>query len=148
MQKDKIESGRSDPKSPAVRRAAYERFAAGKGYKIVAKELALSQNTVRDWLRQFRKGVFSIRPRAGVQITPQLRAAIVRLRDEGWSWREIEIVTGLSKTACRYWFSKAKAAGAVPSPSDQDAETLETDHSAGPAAPDAETQAGGGKSAV
>lgn len=88
--------------SEEVRRAAIALFEAGLGYKSTARKLELKESTVRDWARQWRRGLFAAKPALNAyRITPETKRRIQVLYAGGASLREISRVTGVSTTTCR-----------------------------------------------
>lgn len=79
-------------------------FEKGFGYKSVAAMLGLSPHTVRDWNRNYKRGVFHVKRSANQYRYPEESKQFVRdLRRQGLSWREISEHTGINVTTCRNW---------------------------------------------
>lgn len=95
------------------RRAAKRYFESQIGYKAVAARLGLSAHTVRDWLREFKKGTFSVKvnPRI-LSYTSETKRSVIELRRAGVSWKKIAAQTGVNISTCRSWVQNAEAAQA------------------------------------
>lgn len=88
--------------SEEVRRAAIALFEVGLGYKRTARRLELKESTVRDWARQWRRGLFAAKPALSTyRITAATKRRIQMLYAEGANLREISRLTGVSTTTCR-----------------------------------------------
>lgn len=95
---------RPDFPSEAQRREALRLFKNGKGYKSVSTILGLSEGTVRDWGRAFRKGRFSVQlNRNQYRYSEETRERVVALRESGLSWKALSAATGVSVSTCRLW---------------------------------------------
>lgn len=89
--------------SAEIRKEAESYFAAGQGYKTAAKVLGLSENTLHNWSRLYRKGKLgAVTFRRSQQYSPQDREKVEGLRREGKSWWEIAAATDAMST-CRKW---------------------------------------------
>lgn len=90
--------------SEKKRRWARDLFEHGYGYTKVASILELSENTVRDWQREYRKGRFRVQIAANqLRYCEELRSKVVDLRTEGLSWRKISEMTQVPVSTCRKW---------------------------------------------
>ena len=90
------------------RRFAAELFERGFGYKKTAAILELSENTVKDWAKAYKRGSLEPRlPDTSVRYSPKVRAKAAKLRAKGMSWRKISEATGASVSACRKWCDPA-----------------------------------------
>lgn len=88
--------------SEEVRRAAIALFEEGLGYKSTARKLELKESTVRDWARQWRRGLFAAKPALSTyRITEATKRRIQAMYTAGANLREISRLTGVSTTTCR-----------------------------------------------
>lgn len=88
--------------SEEVRRAAIALFEEGLGYKSTARKLELKESTVRDWARQWRRGLFAAKPAlSAYRITAATKRRIQVMYAAGANLREISRLTGVSTTTCR-----------------------------------------------
>lgn len=88
--------------SEEVRRAAISLFEEGLGYKRTARKLELKESTVRDWARQWRRGLFAAKPALSTyRITEATKRRIQAMYTAGANLREISRLTGVSTTTCR-----------------------------------------------
>ena len=86
------------------RKAAKILFDKGFGYKLVAKVLSLSPNTVRDWRREYKRGVFSDQPSTmRCRYSQKVKERVRELRAQGLSWQQISAETGVNVSTCRSW---------------------------------------------
>lgn len=86
------------------RKAAKILFDKGFGYKLVAKVLSLSPNTVRDWGREYKRGVFSDQPSTmRCRYSQKVKERVRELRAQGLSWQQISAETGVNVSTCRSW---------------------------------------------
>ena len=80
--------------SEKKRRWARDLFEHGYGYTKVASILELSENTVRDWQREYRKGRFRVQIADNqLRYSDELREKVLKMRAEGVSWRKISELT-------------------------------------------------------
>ncbi len=80
---------RPDYPSSQKRKAAIKLFEMGVGYKNAANILGLSVYTVRDWLRDFRKGTFKVELNVNqFRYAQETKDRVIALRKEGFSWSE------------------------------------------------------------
>ena len=94
------------PEYPSAqkRKAALQLFEAGMGYKSAAALLGLSAYTVRDWQRKYKKGTFRVDLNPNqYRHSPETKARVIALREEGKSWREVSEITGVNISTCRCW---------------------------------------------
>lgn len=90
----------------SVRKQALQLFEQGYGYKHVSDELGLSIHTVRDWSRAFKRGEFRVRIRKNqYRYDEEVKARVIELRRQGWTWKRIAAETGVNLSTCRYWYS-------------------------------------------
>lgn len=86
------------------REQALELFKAGLGYTRVGRILNISVNTVRDWSREFKHGTFKVEPSDNqYRYTDEVRNNAIRLRLQGYSWTEIQKMTGIPSATVRKW---------------------------------------------
>lgn len=70
--------------SEKKRRWARDLFEHGYGYTKVASILELSENTVRDWQREYRKGRFRVQIADNqLRYSDELREKVLKMRAEG-----------------------------------------------------------------
>ena len=94
-----------------VRRRAYNLYLEGKGYKATAKQLGLSESTVRDWFRRFKVGAFDtlLSSTATTRRYPQETIdRVIKLREEGKSWTEILALTLVPIGTAKNWVRRHK----------------------------------------
>ena len=92
------------------RRWAVDLFKHGYGYTKVASILELSENTVRDWQREYRKGRFRVQIADNqMRYSDELREKVLKMRAEGVSWRKISELTRVPVSTVRKWCAKAVA---------------------------------------
>lgn len=92
------------------RRWAVDLFKHGYGYTKVASILELSENTVRDWQREYRKGRFRVQIADNqLRYSDELREKVLKMRAEGVSWRKISELTRVPVSTVRKWCVKAVA---------------------------------------
>lgn len=92
------------------RRWAVDLFKHGYGYTKVASILELSENTVRDWQREYRKGRFRVQIADNqLRYSDELREKVLKMRAEGVSWRKISELTRVPVSTVRKWCAKAVA---------------------------------------
>ena len=90
------------------RRWAVDLFKHGYGYTKVASILELSENTVRDWQREYRKGRFRVQIADNqLRYSDELREKVLKMRAEGVSWRKISELTRVPVSTVRKWCAKA-----------------------------------------
>lgn len=90
------------------RRQALRLFESGFGYKAVADLLDLAPYTVRDWLRAFKAGRFSVKlSNNQYRYSEEIKLRVIALRSNGLTWRQIEEATGVKASTCRTWVSNA-----------------------------------------
>ena len=99
--------------SPDIRKKAEKLFKQGHGYKYVAKELAISKHTVREWGRSFKRGKFepdSITAKSRYHYGEDAKKAVLELRKKGLTYRAIAKETGISISisTCRLWVIKSQ----------------------------------------
>lgn len=98
---------RGRPKTYATdekRAQALELFRHGIGYTKASRILDMSPNTLRDWHRAFIKGAFKADLADNQYRYPKpVRERAVRLRLQGYSWSEINRLTGISVSTVRKW---------------------------------------------
>ena len=100
-----------------VRRAAAELFAAGKGYRVAARTLAIPETVARSWARTFAVGgadalLASPQHRTSYELEVKVAAAHDHV-DRGKSLREVMVAHGIaSEAALRLWCRKYRAGGA------------------------------------
>lgn len=88
------------------RRQALRLFESGFGYKAVADLLDLAPYTVRDWLRAFKAGRFSVKlSNNQYRYSEEIKLRVIALRSNGLTWRQIEETTGVKASTCRTWVS-------------------------------------------
>ena len=93
--------------SPEIRKKARRLFAKGYGYKFVAKELGISQNTTRDWGRKFKKGEFTKEISLHLyRYGDEAKNNVWALHNRGMSLRAISMETGIPVSTCWKWISK------------------------------------------
>ena len=86
------------------RAQALELFRHGIGYTKASRILDMSPNTLRDWHRAFIKGAFKADLADNQYRYPKaVRERAVRLRLQGYSWSEINRLTGISVSTVRKW---------------------------------------------
>ena len=86
------------------RRQALKLFESGFGYKAVADLLDLAPYTVRDWLRAFKAGRFSVKlPVKQYRYSDEVKLRVAALRSNGLTWKQIEEATGVKASTCRSW---------------------------------------------
>lgn len=91
------------------RRWAVDLFKHGYGYTKVASILELSENTVRDWQREYRKGRFRVQIADNqLRYSDELREKVLKMRAEGVSWRKISELTRVPVSTVRKWCAKAQ----------------------------------------
>ncbi len=79
-------------------------FERGFGYRSVANLLGLSEYTVRDWSRQYKKGEFVPKlSRRYYRYPESVKKLVVDLRKEGRTWKQIGEQTGVNCTTARAW---------------------------------------------
>ena len=94
--------------SEKKRRWARDLFEHGYGYTKVASILELSENTVRDWQREYRKGRFRVQIADNqLRYSDELREKVLKMRAEGVSWRKISELTRVPVSTVRKWCAKA-----------------------------------------
>lgn len=94
-----------------VRRRAYNLHLEGKGYKAAAKQLGLSESTVRDWFRRFKVGAFDtlLSSKTTTRRYPQeMIDQVIKLREEGRSWTEILAATHVPIGTAKNWVRRHK----------------------------------------
>ena len=92
--------------SSEKRREAAELFKRGLSYRRVAEQLGLSEHTVRDWQRAFRKGTFRIDVAGSLRRYDEAtKEAAIRLRQAGLSWKDFEEKTGIPRATCIKWLA-------------------------------------------
>lgn len=103
--------------SADVRRAAAELFAAGKGYRVAARTLAIPETVARSWARTFAVGgadalLASPQHRTSYELEVKVAAAHDHV-DRGKSLREVMVAHSIaSEAALRLWCRKYRAGGA------------------------------------
>ena len=98
---------RPDYPSSQKRKAAIKLFEMGVGYKNAANILGLSVYTVRDWLRDFRKGTFKVELNVNqFRYAQETKDRVIALRKEGFSWSELSKATGVNMSTCRQWYAQ------------------------------------------
>lgn len=98
---------RPDYPSPQKRKAAVKLFAMGVGYKNAAGILGLSVYTVRDWLRDYKKGAFKTELNVNqFRYSQETKDRVLALRKQGLSWSELSKATGVNASTCRNWYSQ------------------------------------------
>ena len=96
--------------SEKKRRWGRDLFEHGYGYTKVASILELSENTVRDWQREYRKGRFRVQIADNqLRYSDELREKVLKMRAEGGSWRKISELTRVPVSTVRKWCAKAVA---------------------------------------
>lgn len=96
--------------SEKKRRWARDLFEHSYGYTKVASILELSENTVRDWQREYRKGRFRVQIADNqLRYSDELREKVLKMRAEGVSWRKISELTCVPVSTVRKWCAKAVA---------------------------------------
>lgn len=95
---------------PDGKRAEARRlFEEGCGYRLAAKKLRLSINTVRYWKHQFDKGTFRDRIEQKQYVyNEDARRQAIEMREAGATWREIFATTGIHSSSVRSWMRAAK----------------------------------------
>lgn len=96
----------------AVRRKAEAYFQEGYGYKATSTLLGVSMYTVRDWLREYKSGIFraSYKENArNIKNVEEIRSRVVADRALGLSYQELMKKHGASRTNIRAWCAQAKA---------------------------------------
>lgn len=74
----------------------------------MASILELSENTVRDWQREYRKGRFRVQIADNqLRYSDELREKVLKMRAEGVSWRKISELTRVPVSTVRKWCAKA-----------------------------------------
>ncbi len=99
--------------SPDIRKKAEKLFKQGHGYKYVAKELAISKHTARDWGRSFKRGKFepdNINAKSRYHYGEDAKEAVLELRKKGFTYRAIAKETGICISTCRLWVIKSQLA--------------------------------------
>ena len=81
----------------------------------MAKELAISKHTVREWGRSFKRGKFepdSITVKSRYHYGEDAKKAVLELRKKGLTYRAIAKETGISISisTCRLWVIKSQMA--------------------------------------
>ena len=95
--------------SPEKRREAAELFKRGLSHRRVAEELGLSEYTVRDWHRAFRKGEFRIDVSDSLRsYDVETKQEAIRLRRSGLCWKDFEEETGIPRSTCLKWMAEAE----------------------------------------
>lgn len=91
------------------REAAAFLFGYGIGYRRVSWILNLPESTVREWLRQYKKGKFkgTLKPHA-FPYDPALREKVIEMRNSGMKWHDITEETGVSLSSCLKWMTEYK----------------------------------------
>lgn len=90
------------------RKQALMLFKKGFGYRTVASLLDLSENTVRGWSRQYKKGEFEPNLRRELYCySEEAKRTVIALRLSGWSWKRIADETGVHSTTARLWVQQA-----------------------------------------
>ncbi len=98
---------RRDCAPESVRRQALALFKEGRGYKLVARRLGLSEHTVRDWGRLFKQGRFRAElSEKLLYYGPEMRELVFSLRGKGMSLRAIAARTGVSISTCCAWLKR------------------------------------------
>lgn len=97
----------------AVRRKAEAYFQEGYGYKATSTLLGISMYTVRDWLREYKSGIFrpSYRENAirNTKNVEEIRSRVIADRALGLSYQELMKKHGASRTNIRAWCAQAEA---------------------------------------
>ena len=93
-----------------IRREALRFFKEGKGYKIVARTLDISLETVRDWKKRYiRTGeaffTENYIPPIHNRYTPEEKARAVEAARSGRSIKEVALKLGISPQSLRNWMS-------------------------------------------
>lgn len=101
---EKAKGASSETDFAKKRRFAAELFERGFGYKKTSAILELSENTVKDWAKAYKRGCLqrSLHD-TSVRYSPDVREKAAKLRAQGVSWRTISEATGASVSACRKW---------------------------------------------
>ena len=90
--------------SDRKRKQALMLFEKGFGYRSVANLLGLSEYTVRDWSRKYKKGEFVPKLNRRCYRYPEtVKKLVVDLRKEGRTWKQIGEQTGVNCTTARAW---------------------------------------------
>ena len=100
--------------SREIREQALELFEQGLGHKSVAKRLAISPHTTRDWGRAFRENRFF--PAVSKHLycyDDDAKSAVWALSLKGFTISEISEKTNISRSTCYAWIRarRAKTAG-------------------------------------
>lgn len=87
-----------------IRREAARLFRTGKGPGVTARLLCVPFYTVRDWYRAWRKNEFDGEvAEAAKRYDDDTRKGVVALHGEGYSWTEVERITGISRASAMRW---------------------------------------------
>lgn len=100
--------------SREIREQALELFEQGLGHKTVAKRLAISPHTTRDWGRAFRENRFY--PAVSTHLycyDDDAKSTVWSLALQGFTISEISKKTNISRSTCYVWIRarRAKTAG-------------------------------------
>lgn len=90
--------------SDRKRKQALMLFEKGFGYRSVANLLGISEYTIRDWSRKYKKGEFVPKlSRRCYRYPDTVKKLVVDLRKEGRTWKQIGEQTGVKSTTARAW---------------------------------------------
>lgn len=97
----------------AVRKKAEAYFQEGYGYKATSTLLGISMYTVRDWLREYKSGIFTPSYKENAirnsKNTEEIRSGVIADRALGLSYQELMKKYGASRTNIRVWCAQAEA---------------------------------------
>lgn len=92
-----------------VRHRARVLFEQGYGYKTVARVVGVSMHTVRDWGRQFKRGLFRESFSASLsRYGSDAHELVWQCHREGLSLRQIARRTGIPVSTCWSWIQKRR----------------------------------------
>lgn len=97
----------------AGRKKAEAYFQEGYGYKATSTLLGISMYTVRDWLREYKSGIFTPSYKENAirnsKKTEEIRSGVIADRALGLSYQELMKKYGASRTNIRVWCAQAEA---------------------------------------
>lgn len=103
----------SREKKEAVRKKDEAYFQEGYGYKATSTLLGISMYTVRDWLREYKSGIFTPSYKENAirnsKKTEEIRSGVIADRALGLSYQELMKKYGASRTNIRVWCAQAEA---------------------------------------